>query len=384
MTTAAPLAAPAGRDLRLDVFRGLALWFIFLDHLPENPLQWLTLRNFGLSDATEIFIFISGYSAALAYGGTMRRRGVVLAGAGVYRRCWQIYIAHIVLFVLYTAHVAYVAVRFDNPMFAEELGITGFLQEPHVALLQALALKFRPVNLDVLPLYIVLLAGFPPLLWLVQRSPWPAFVMSAVLYVLADRLHWNLPTYPGEGVWYFNPFCWQFLFVIGAICGTYPVAMQRLKRVDRPLTIAVIGYLLFALFIVSTWRWNQLGTWVPDWANRLIYPIDKTNMDMLRLLHFLAIAYLTVRLVPRGARWLASAWARPVLWCGQQSLQIFCLGVFLALVGHFILTAAGERLPVQLAVGLAGLGLMAGSAAVMTWYKAAQKAPAKALAPNTS
>jgi hypothetical protein len=380
MNAAVPPAAPAGRDLRLDFFRGLALWFIFLDHLPENPLQWLTLRNFGLSDATEIFIFISGYSAALAYGGTLRRRGVVLAGAGIYRRCWQIYIAHIVLFVLYTAHVAYLSHRFDNPMFAEEMGVAGFLQEPHIALLQALMLKFRPVNLDVLPLYIILLAGFPPLLWLVQRSPWPALALSAVLYIVADRLHWNLPTYPGDGVWYFNPFCWQFLFVIGAVFGTYPHWVGRLKPVETPLTIAAIAYIWFALFLVATWRWGSLGAWIPDWANRMIYPIDKTNMDMLRLLHFLALGYLTVRLVPRGAQWVASPWVRPVLWCGQQSLQIFCLGVFLALVGHFILTAASERLPVQLLVGLGGLALMAGSAAVMTWYKAAQKAPAKALA----
>jgi hypothetical protein len=188
MTGAPPAAAPTGRDLRLDFFRGLALWFIFLDHLPDNLLQWLTIRNFGFSDATEIFIFISGLSAALAYGGTLRRRGVVLAGAGVYRRVWQIYIAHVVLFVLYTAHVAYVLVRFDNPMFAEELGVTGFLQEPHIALLQALALKFRPVNLDVLPLYIVLLALFPPVLWLVQRWPWPVFAASAVLYQAAEKL----------------------------------------------------------------------------------------------------------------------------------------------------------------------------------------------------
>lgn len=382
MTTATPAATPAlaGRDFRLDFFRGLALWFIFLDHLPENPLQWVTIRNFGFADATEIFIFISGYSAALAYGGIMHRRGLLLAAAGIYRRCWQIYIAHIVLFVLFTAHVAYISVRFNNPMFAEELNVTGFLQEPHIALMQALMLKFRPVNLDVLPLYIVLLAGFPPVLWALQKRPLTALAASIALYVVADRLRWNLPTYPGDGVWFFNPLCWQLLFVIGAVCSSHRELLDRLRRFKAALTVLSVIYMLFSLFIVCTWRWTALGEYVPDWLNRLIYPIDKTNMDLLRLLHFLALAYLTVRLVHRDSAWLAARWAKPMVWCGQQSLQIFCLGIFLAMVGHFLIAEVVERVSLQVAVGLLGVALMTGTAYVMTWYKGALKAPIAKLA----
>ena len=36
---------PTERDLRLDLFRGLALWLIFLDHIPTNIVSWLTIRN---------------------------------------------------------------------------------------------------------------------------------------------------------------------------------------------------------------------------------------------------------------------------------------------------------------------------------------------------
>jgi hypothetical protein len=145
-----------------------------------------------------------------------------------------------------------------------------------------------------------------------------------------------------------------------------------------------ILYLLFALFIVATWRWPQLGALVPDRLSRMIYPIDKTNMDILRLLHFLAISYLTVRLVPHAAQWLGWRWLGPIVWCGQQSLQIFCLGIFLSLLGHFALTSFGDRWPVQLAVALGGIALMAGSAFIMTWYKMEQKAFAKSLAPTSS
>ena len=57
----------SGRDIRLDLFRGLALWFIFVDHIPTNVVSWFTVRNYGFSDATEIFVFISGYTAVIAY-----------------------------------------------------------------------------------------------------------------------------------------------------------------------------------------------------------------------------------------------------------------------------------------------------------------------------
>ena len=66
--------APTERDLRLDLFRGIALWLIFLDHIPSNVVSWITIRNYGFSDATEIFVFISGYTAAFVYGATMRER----------------------------------------------------------------------------------------------------------------------------------------------------------------------------------------------------------------------------------------------------------------------------------------------------------------------
>src|SRR6266508_5061545 len=103
-----PANVPAGRDLRLDLFRGLALWLIFLDHIPSNVVSWITIRNYGFSDAAEIFVFISGYTAAFVYGRAMRERGVIVSGARMLKRAWQVYVAHIFLFVIYLAEIAYV------------------------------------------------------------------------------------------------------------------------------------------------------------------------------------------------------------------------------------------------------------------------------------
>src|ERR1035441_10429115 len=106
------------RDLRLDLFRGVALWLIFLDHIPSNAVSWITIRNYGFSDATEIFVFISGYTAAFVYGRAMREHGFIVAGARVLKRAWQIYIAHVFLFAIYLAEITYVAHSFDNPLYS--------------------------------------------------------------------------------------------------------------------------------------------------------------------------------------------------------------------------------------------------------------------------
>src|SRR4029079_6732453 len=173
------MAAATGRDLRLDLFRGLALWLIFLDHIPSNIVNWLTIRNYGLSDAAEIFVFISGYTGAFVYGRTMEQRGVVVASARILKRAWTVYIAHVFIFVISMAELAYLTRSIDNPLYNEEMGALDFLKEPGETLIEALLLKFKPTFMDVLPLYIVLLLAFPPVLWLLRRAPTLALLGSA-------------------------------------------------------------------------------------------------------------------------------------------------------------------------------------------------------------
>ena len=177
-------SATPERDLRLDFFRGLALWLIFLDHIPSNIVSWITIRNYGLSDASELFVFISGYTASLVYGRAMQQHGFVIAAARILRRCWQIYVAHLFLFVIYMAEITNAASRFDEPLFAEEAHVLGFLQHPDATIIQALLLKFKPVNLDVLPVYILFLLVLPLVLWLLRRNLMLPLALSAVLYAL--------------------------------------------------------------------------------------------------------------------------------------------------------------------------------------------------------
>jgi len=364
---ALPVAA-GERELRLDLFRGIALWLIFIDHLPPNILTWFTIRNYGFSDATEIFIFISGYTAAFVYSRAMRDRGFVVASARIFKRVWQIYVAHVFLFTIYLAEISYIATRFENPLYAEEMGILDFLKQPDVTIVQALLLKFRPVNMDVLPLYIVLMMFLPLILWLMQRKADVALALSVALYAVTWEFDLYLPAYP-SGAWFFNPFAWQLLFVFGAWC-----ALDGARRMRRILSSRVtlglcIAYLAFAFCVTLTWHVPRLNVFMPRWLESWMYPINKTDLDVLRFAHFLALAAVTVHFVHADWPGLKSRWLRPVILCGQHSLEIFCLGVFLAFAGHFVLAEMSGGAWMHFAVSVAGVVIMSAAAWLFSWYK---------------
>jgi hypothetical protein len=359
---------PTERDLRLDLFRGLALWLIFLDHVPNNILAWVTIRNYGFSDATEIFIFISGYTAAFVYGRAMVDRGFVIAGARIWKRSWQIYVAHVFLFAIYIAEIAYVTSSFENPLYAEEMNALDFLKNPDVTIIQALLLKFKPANMDVLPLYIVLLVMFPAVLWLLIRNASVALAAAVALYVATWEFGWNIPSWP-HGHWFFNPFAWQLLFVFGAWCALGGAA-RLAPALRSPITMwLAIAYLAFAFGVTMTWYFPRLGFLVPRWLGEWMYPIDKTNLDVLRFAHFLALAALTVRFIPRD--WPLLRWPgfRPAILCGQHSLEIFCLGVFLAFAAHFIMVEFFGGAAMQVLISIVGITIMVGTAWLISWYK---------------
>jgi hypothetical protein len=369
-TTSSPPVSE--RELRLDLFRGLALWLIYIDHLPPSLLTWLTIRNYGFSDATEIFIFISGYTAAFVYGRAMRDAGFVVATARILRRVWQIYVAHVFLFTIFLAEISYVATSFENPLYTEEMGILDFLKQPDITIVQALLLRFRPVNMDVLPLYIVLMFFLPFILWLMKWKADITLGLSVLLYAVTWEYDLSLSAYP-NGVWAFNPFAWQLLFVFGAWC-----AQGGAKRMSRILSSKITlwisaAYLLAAFYVTLTWYVPQMNHWLPRILEQWMYPIDKTDLDVLRFAHFLALAALTVRFLPKDWPGLKSPWLRPMVLCGQHSLEIFCFGVFLAFAGHFVLAefSGGAALHAVLhaMVAVSGVVIMSGAAWLFSWYK---------------
>jgi hypothetical protein len=252
------------------------------------------------------------------------------------------------------------------------MGVLDFLKNPDVTILQALLLKFKPVNMDVLPLYIVLLAGFAPALWLLLRAPSFALALSAMVYALTWMFDWNIAAYP-QGTWVFDPFAWQLLFVFGAWCALG--GTQRLSRwINSPAVIwLAAGYLLFAFGIAMTWYFPRLGAFVPKFISDAIYPIDKTKLDVLRIAHFLSLAVIVVFFVPRDWPALKSKWFWPAILCGQHSLETFCLGVFLSFAAHFVFNEVSDSVIMQVMVSALGIAIMVAVAWLISWYKMVER-----------
>jgi hypothetical protein len=352
-----------GRDLRIDFFRGIALWWIFTDHIPADWLGTLSLRNFALCDATEVFVLLAGYAGGLAYGGTMRRQGWLYAAADVVRRAWTLYIAHIFLFVVFAAQVGVSATALDRSAYLDEIHLDVLGDAPYRALLEALTLHFQPAYLNILPLYIVVLLMFAVLMPLLRWPPVLAGV-SLAIYAVARVFGLTLPSWTGGG-WFFNPFTWQLLFMMGAILSYAP---REAPRTKRPFDILAVGVVLFGLVMqYVVWVHPGVVGRLPASVVRALMDVDKAGLHPFRLVSILAFAWLVVRLVPIEARWVRGRLAAPFVLAGQHSLPVFCAGIFLSFIGR-LLTEWHDGPLMQIAVnagGALGLWLVGATAA---WY----------------
>jgi len=235
-------------------------------------------------------------------------------------------------------------------------------------LIYGLLLEARPLNLDILQLYIVLMAFFPPVLWLMLRKPDIALAGSAVLYFAARAFDWNLRSFP-DGNWYFNPFCWQLLFVLGAWFAFGGLEKCRSLLKSSLLFYLAIAYLLFSLVMTMAGRFPELGDTLPASLYFAFNPNDRVNLAPYRVLHLLAAVFIVTRFMPKD--WPGLEWRifRPLIICGQQSLAVFCLGVFLSFAGHFALLLSWGSLLAQIFVSVGGIAIMTLAAYYISWSK---------------
>ena len=345
------------RDARVDVLRGFALLTIFVDHIPRNAPALFTLHNFGFSDAAEIFVLLAGYSSMMAYGGLFQRAGIRRTLGRIGRRCLRIYLFQAGLLL---ATLIIVRIWMDLTGLTPRFGVAPLIQMGLLpGLLRGLALNALPNYLDILPLYILLLALFPLIYFGLRRGVWGVLALSGTLWLAANLDHQlNLPNAAAvaDG-WYFNPFAWQFLFVIGAALA---LAIRSggglLPR--RGWAVATAGvYLAFALF--------QGGSWA-EWSLPNLRPLaidvpDKSHVGPLRLLDILALTYLLFS-APAVGRFCRHPSLRLIDACGRHSLEIFAAGCLAALIGRILYRTFDATWPLQIAVNLGGIAVMLGLA----------------------
>ncbi len=359
----------ATRDLRVDFFRGLALWWIFVDHIPGNVLSDYSLRNFAMCDAVEVFVLLAGYGVGLGYGMGLKQNGYISTVAHVLKRAWTLYIAHIFLFVLFTAQVTYSATALNRLNYLEETRLDVLGEDPYRSILEALLLRFQPSLLNILPLYVVLLLFFAATIWLL---PWPKllFGISFAVYVVVRFTSVNLSAWGGDG-WFFDPLAWQFLFTIGVLLACAPMRLPSRPRLFDAAALIVVALGVIVTVVIEPHP--RMLDWVSGSAvfHYLVIE-DKTGLYPFRLLSVLALTWLSARLIRFDQVWLRTRWAAPFVLLGQNSLPVFCSGVVLGFIARLGLEY-DDKLPMQIAINLVGAIGMVWVAALAAWYRAPRR-----------
>ena len=367
--TAAPAKKP--RDVRLDFFRGLSLVAIFTAHVPGDWLAEIIWARFGLSDAAHVFVFISGYAAAMAFGGTFLRQGFVAGTARIAWRCVQLYSVHMALFVLGAAICAWAATRGID--YAAYLGIADFFADPGAALIGLLTLAYVPTYFDILPLYMLVLACVPIVLLLARVHPGLVIALSVGMWSFVQATGFNLDagTSSGQG-WGFNPLAWQMLFFTGFALSRGWIEAPKF----HPLLLAAcIAYLVFGLVAIhpAVYGLHPALVALNDWAYAHAH---KPNLDLRQYAHFLALAYVVLWAINGRREMLTSRFAWPFVVLGRQALPVFVSGMALAHVAGIVLASEGTGLALQVLVNVAGIGGLYAIARASAWIKVAPwKAP---------
>ena len=347
------------RDLRLDFFRGLALIMIFIDHVPGNYLAQFTAQNFGYSDAAEIFVLVAGIASVMAFGSIWRQRGAVASLRAVLARAIRLYTYHLAV-VTGLALLAFVFVTGSGDRaILSSLGIEAFFSDPGMALAGIVSLTFLPNFMDILPLYVVLIASLVVILPLQRIHYALPLLPSLALYGAAQQFGWNLPNHPHATVWFFNPFAWQFLFVTGAIIAAM---MRNGIRVDHrlswALTAAAGSYSAFTLLHAAPWaQIPELADWRLITMPLPVYE-DKVNLSPWRLADILAKAWLVGVFVAPAGRLLNSLAARAIQLLGRHSLDVFSVSTLLAVAAGMHIHSSGSSFETMTAFNLFGIAAM--------------------------
>ncbi|SLN25471.1 OpgC protein [Aquimixticola soesokkakensis] len=326
------------RDPRLDFFRGLALVMIFINHVPGNPLEVLTNRNFGFSDAAEGFVFMSGMAAGLAYPGAFATLPLWRAVAKCWGRAWTLYSVHLVITAICLAIMLAAALWFDAPKMWTINNVGPWMRAPVQSTIGIATLGHQFGYLNILPMYAALLI-LAPLMILIARKSLPVMLgLSFVLWVCAGEFRLNLPAYPNPGGWFFNPFAWQFLFAIGLASGMCLKEGRRLVPLRAWAVWGALALLVFCALWVQVGAIATLGRGGLRWLGDLGAPFylvnfDKTFLAAPRLLHILLLVYF-LSSQPWVTRLSASRWVAPVSLMGRFGLPVFALGTVLSILGQ--------------------------------------------------
>lgn len=354
-----------GRDQRLDVFRGLALMTIFINHVPGNAFERLTSRNFGFSDAAEAFVLMSGIAVGLAYSRSFRAGPFLSACVRVWRRAWTLYVTHLVSSMIAIGLVAAGVLYLGTVEMVGKINFARLLDQPLQTMVGIPLLGHQLGYFNILPLYATLLVS--PLYILIGLRSRPALVaVSVLVWMAAGFLRLNMPNYPNPGGWFFNPFAWQLIYAIGIAGGLAMLDGRKLVPFKPWLFWLCTAYLAFS----CVWVIYQLG----GLPGEQVLPFfmggfDKTFLALPRLLHALALAYVLT-----NAAWVVGLFKLPIFHpielMGRNGLAVFATGSVLAIVLQILRIRFETNVLADAGLLAAGIAIQYGVARLLTARKA--------------
>lgn len=355
------------RDTRIDVIRAVALITIFINHVPGNPLESLTTKNFGFSDAAEAFVLISGISAAFAYGLKFNWQSALPLTLKMWRRAGVLYIAQLGTTMATLGIFSYFALQFAAPELLEKINIGPVMDDTAAALFGIVTLGHQLGYNNILSMYAAVLLLLPLFLIIGRFSQLAMVAASGLVWLLAGIYKVGPLNYPNDGVWFLNPLSWQFLFVIGLAGMTYVKRGGKLPR--NPFLIGLAAaYAVLALF------WVKLPLWGVDISMGMpavLTGFDKTYLSLPRLLHVLSVAYLVVSLPwVNGLARLPEN--NPLSVMGRHALPVFVTGTILSMAAQAWRMVFVTNLEVDIAIVAAGIVLQFAVAWYIEWYRGVQ------------
>ncbi|MDF1793727.1 MAG: OpgC domain-containing protein [Thalassobaculaceae bacterium] len=370
------LPGRAARDPRLDFFRGIAMLIIFIAHVPGNLWANYIPARYGWSDATEMFVFCSGFAAALAFGSTFYKAGFAYGTMRIGYRVWQIYAAHIAMFIFIATLVFAATSMLDGTRnYVDQLNLGWFFENPGTALTGLFTLTYVPNYFDILPMYIGALVMVPAVMALARIRPVAAMAFVAAVYAGVHIFGLMLPAHPEhpELRWFFNPLAWQLLFFTGF---SFAMGWLPAPRISKPWVLAA---LVFVVLSAPAANWEIAREFaVLRWIREVVWSLqDKTDFGLLRYLHFLALAYIAIAVVNPRIAALRADWAKPIVTVGQNSLAVFLLSMGLSRVAGIVLDQIGRSTLTVALVNIAGLTTVIGFA---YWCTMLKKQPWRKLA----
>ncbi|MFN8513163.1 MAG: OpgC domain-containing protein [Chloroflexia bacterium] len=340
-----------GRDLRLDLLRGFAVFAMIADHIGGDP-SWLYRLTGGdrfFTTAAEGFVFISGLVFGIVYAGVLARQGLAEGMMKALRRAGVLYLLTVVL----TLATAAAAVRFQ--LYWAPQDVTRATLRDFVLSVVTLHRTFYMT--DVLLLYTLLLVCAAASLvffatgrtWMVLATSWGLWALWQLDYRYASFV-WGIQ---GNDIFHLVP--WQLLFFTGLAIGYHRVALaRRFGWAVGPWSLAISGG-LFAWLIVL-FRTNLAGFPGANNPRVVEWFTYKPNVGPGRVFAFAVVAIFAISLTTTLWRPLARATSWLLLPLGQHALFAYSIHLFIlgltwrlsvALLGYG--PSTGEHVFLQLA-----------------------------------